>query len=143
MTLIIAALSMRKYKGKQDKNRVTSYESATRARCITLPTNAGPQGLTPCNKATTTMVAMRSAKARNMTTTDTMIGAITRRVPKSTGRIPKSTATGGIPKSVIQGRVSKSTTKDSSPAACTVSDPTIPTRNVAKIRAIKPNQNCV
>ena len=92
-----------------------------------------------CNEATTTTVAVRSAKAGSVTTTDTMIGPITSRVPKSTGRIPKSTATEGIPKSVIQGRSPKSTIRDSSPAACKVSNPTIPTRNVAKNCAIKLN----
>ena len=102
-------------------------------------TNADLEGLKSCNKTTATTVAVRYVKAGNVTTTDVMIGAITRRVPKSTGRILKSTATREIPKSVVQGRVPKSTTRDSSPAACTVSKPTIPMRNVAKILVIKPN----
>ncbi len=61
--------------------------------------NADPEGLTRHETATTT-VAVSCAKARIVTTTDVMTGTITRRVPKSTGRVPKTTTTRGIPKSV-------------------------------------------
>ena len=139
--LLIVDLSTRKYEVTQESKRVTNYKSASLARCVISPTNANPEGLT-CNKTTTTTVAGRYAKARNVTTTGVMIGATLRRVPKSTGRVPKTTATRGIPKSVVQGRVLKSTRRDSpSPVLCTVREPTIPMRNIPKICIIKLNRN--
>ena len=122
---------MRKYKVTQESKRVTNYKSAACTRCVISPTNADPEGLT-CNKTTTTTVAVRYAKAGNVITTDVMIGATARRVPKFTGRVPRAKATRGIPKSVVLGRVLKSTRRDSSsPVLCTVHEPTIPTRNCA------------
>ena len=141
MKLLIVDLSMRKYKVTQESKRVKNYKSDTRARCIVSPTNPDPEGLTR-NETTTTTVAVRYAKAGNVTTTDVMIGATTRRVPKSTGKVPKTTATRRIPKSMVQGRVLKSTRRESpSTVLCTVREPTIPTRNVAKIRVTKLNRN--
>ena len=74
---------MRKYKVPYENKRVMSYKSTTRARCIISPMNTDPEGLTR-NETTTTRVAVRYAKAGNVTTTDVMMGVITRRVPKST-----------------------------------------------------------
>ena len=83
LKLLIVNLSTRKYKVPYENKRVMSYKSTTRARCIISPMNTDPEGLTR-NETTTTRVAVRYAKAGNVTTTDVMMGVITRRVPKST-----------------------------------------------------------
>ena len=139
--LLIVDLSTRKYKVTQGNKRVTIYKSATCARCAISPTNSDPEGFKR-HETTTTTVGVSYAKAGNVTATDVMTGIITRRVPKSTGRVLKATTTRRIPKSVAQGRVLKTTRREaSSPVTCTVRVPTTPTRSVAKIRAIKLNQS--
>ena len=90
---------MRKYEVAQVNKHIMIYKSATCARCVISPTNADPEGFRR-HETTITTVAVSYAKAGNVTTTDVMTGTITRRVPKSTRRVPKATTTRGIPKSV-------------------------------------------
>jgi hypothetical protein len=97
--LLIVDLSTRKYKVTQGNKRVTIYKSATCTRVVISLTNTDPEGFT-CHETTITTVAVSYAKVGNVTTTDVMTGPITRRVPKSTGRVPKAMATRAIPKSV-------------------------------------------
>jgi hypothetical protein len=140
--LLMVDLIPRKYEVTHGNKRVTNYKSAMRARCVISPMNANPEGFAR-HEAMSTTAAVNYAKAGNVTTTDVMTGVTTRRVPKSSDRVPKTTATGGIPKSVAQGRVLKTTRREAyySPVIFTARVPTTPTQSVAKIRAIKLNRS--
>ncbi len=123
-------LKPRKYEVTLGNQRVMNFKSAMRARCVISLMNA-PEGFAR-QEATTTTAAVNYSKAGNVTTTDVITGATTRRAPKSSGRILKATVTGGTLKSAAQERALKTSRREAhySPVICTARVPTIPTHNV-------------